>query len=69
MIIDSGFQYAKSINKPKGSLDRIIDWCKQETQGEWRWQLIAVSSEHTPGEYIFYFDSERDYLSFLMKWS
>jgi hypothetical protein len=67
--IEQGFKYAKTISKPKGTIDAIVDWCKQETTGEWRWQLAYISTFDHPGEYIFYFDSERDYLSFLMKWS
>jgi len=28
-----------------------------------------MSSDRQPGRYCFFFDDERDYLSFLMKWS
>jgi hypothetical protein len=55
--------------KPFGVIERVLDWCKSELTGEWRWQLLEVSSDHRPGRYIFYFDSERDYLAFVMKWS
>jgi hypothetical protein len=27
-----------------------------------------MSSHQQPGRYIFYFDSERDYFAFLLKW-
>jgi hypothetical protein len=50
-------------------LESVLDWCKEELSAEWRWQLAEVSSDHRPGRYIFYFDSERDYLAFVMKWS
>jgi hypothetical protein len=30
---------------------------------------LEMSSDIKPGRYIFYFDNERDYLAFLMKWS
>jgi hypothetical protein len=63
------FQHAQEIAKEFGVLERVLDWCKQELVSEWRWQLIEVSSDHKPGRYIFYFDSERDYLAFVMKWS
>jgi hypothetical protein len=50
-------------------LEEILAWAKESLSTEWRWQLVTVSSNDRPGEYIFYFDSERDYLAFIMKWS
>jgi hypothetical protein len=63
------FGFAKEIVKPFGSIEPILDWAKQEFVGEWRWQLVEVSSTHRPGRYIFYFENERDYLAFLLKCS
>ena len=62
------FQHACRIQKKYGILDGILSWCKTSLTSEWRWQLISVSSNDGPGDYIFYFDSERDYLAFVMKW-
>jgi len=63
------FNFAKEIVKPFGAIESVLGWAKQELVGEWRWQLCEVSSERRPGRYIFYFDSERDYLAFLLKCS
>jgi hypothetical protein len=63
------FDHAQEITKPFGVLESVLDWSKEELVSEWRWQLIEVSSNDRPGRYIFYFDSERDYLAFVMKWS
>jgi len=63
------FCHVKEIAKPFGVLELVLDWCKEELSAEWRWQLLEVSSDHRPGRYIFYFDSERDYLAFVMKWA
>lgn len=63
------FPHAQEITKPFGEIERVLDWCKNEVGHAWRWQLIDVSSDIRPGRYIFYFDSERDYLAFTMKWS
>ena len=63
------FNHAIEITKPFGVLESMLDWCKSELLAEWRWQLIDVSSDQRPGRYIFYFDSERDYLAFVLKWS
>jgi len=62
------FQHACRIQKKYGILDDILAWCKTGLTAEWRWQLVSVSSNDGPGDYIFYFDSERDYLAFVMKW-
>jgi hypothetical protein len=67
-IFDEGFAHAKTIRKPQGTIDLILEWCRSETTQDWRWQLIELCSSYCEGEYIFYFDSERDYLSFIMKW-
>ena len=63
------YNHTYRIVKSFGVIEQILDWCKHELVTEWRWQLIEVSTHTKNGEYIFYFDSERDYLSFLMKWS
>jgi len=62
------FNYTQEISKEFGILEHVLDWCKEELSAEWRWQLIEVSSDHRPGRYIFFFDSERDCLAFTMKW-
>ena len=72
-VIDSrnreSFLYSREITKPFGELDRVIDWCKTEMIGDWRWQLVDVSSDRRPGRYVFYFDSERDFFAFTLQWS
>jgi hypothetical protein len=66
--LGDSFNYAREINKPFGELDRVLAWCKTELIGEWRWQLVDVSTDRRPGRYIFYFDSERDYFAFTLYW-
>jgi hypothetical protein len=63
------FDHAQEIIKPFGVIEHVLNWCKSELQGEWRWQLLEMSSDIKPGRYCFFFDDERDYLAFLMKWS
>jgi len=62
------FRHAQEISKEFGILEHVLDWCKEELTAEWRWQLIEVSSDHRPGRYCFFFDSERDCLAFTLKW-
>jgi hypothetical protein len=63
------FDHAHEIVKPFGVIEHVLNWCKIELRGEWRWQLLEMSSDRKPGRYCFFFDDERDYLAFLMKWS
>jgi hypothetical protein len=63
------FRYSISISKPFGSLDSVIDWAKNELTEEWRWQVVRTSSDCMPGTYVFYFDSESDYVAFTMKFA
>jgi len=67
--LGDSFNHACEINKPFGELDRVLAWCKTEMTGEWRWQLVDVSTDQRPGRYIFYFDLERDYFAFVLQWS
>ena len=62
------FAYAREVDKPWGGLEPILAWCRTEVQGDWRWQLIDMSSDIRPGRYIFYFDSDRDCCAFSLKW-
>jgi len=63
------FRHATEIVKPFGVLESVLNWCKNELQDEWRWQMVEMSSDIKPGRYIFFFDDERDYLAFVLKWS
>lgn len=62
------FRLAREISKPAGMIDRILVWCKTEMVGVWRWQMVEMSGDHRPGRYIFYFDDDRDYTAFVLKW-
>jgi hypothetical protein len=66
--LGDSFNHAREIHKPFGELDRVLAWCKTELVGEWRWQLVDVSTDRRPGRYIFYFDLERDYFAFTLYW-
>ena len=67
--LGESFNYAREIARPFGQIDRIIEWCKTELVGDWRWQVVTSSSDRAPGRYIFYFDSDRDAAAFALFWS
>lgn len=62
------FSYAREITQPWGRLEDVLAWCKQELIADWRWQMVEMSTDLRPGRYIFYFDSDRDCCSFVLKW-
>lgn len=64
----NSFQHYCQITKPFGRLDVIIDWCKTELQGDWRWELLQASTDIAPGQYGFYFDTPSDHCAFVLKW-
>ena len=66
---ETSFAHAREIHKPYGELDAILKWCKSELVEDWRWQMVDMSMPQRPGRYIFYFDNERDYLAFCLKWA
>lgn len=63
------FAHSREVAKPFGCLDKIIAWCKTEMVNDWRWELLDVSSDTRPGRYVFYFDSERDFVAFTLHWA
>lgn len=63
------FPYAQEITRTWGAVDAVVDWCKSECISDWRWQIVEPTNVNNPGRYIFYFDSDRDYLAFVMKWA
>ena len=67
--LGESFDYAQEIARPFGQVDRVIEWCKTELTGDWRWQVVTSSSDRAPGRYIFYFDSDRDAAAFALFWS
>jgi hypothetical protein len=66
--LGESFTHAREIARPFGQIDRIIEWCKTELVGDWRWQVVTTSSDRAPGRYIFYFDSDRDAAAFSLFW-
>jgi hypothetical protein len=67
--IPCAFNHAKEIARSSHELESILDWCKEACSQEWRWQLVDSSGERQLGRYIFYFNDERDFCTFILKWS
>lgn len=67
--LSNSFAFSKKIVKSYGTLDKILDWCRQELADEWRWEIVEQSGDIRPGQYVFYFDSDRDACAFSLSWS
>lgn len=64
------FRFAKMVSLPYGDIERVLEWCKNQSHPEgWRWQLVQSSSPQHAGRYCFFFDHEEDYAAFLLKWA
>lgn len=66
---ETSFPHSREVFLEYGQVDAVISWCREECQGDWRWQIIDTSSDIRPGRYIFYFDDEKDCCAFVLKWA
>jgi hypothetical protein len=62
------FAHSVTCVQPYGVIETVLDWCRSQCIGDWRWQIIVSSGEDRPGKYVFYFDSERDCVAFSLQW-
>jgi hypothetical protein len=62
------FPYKHVAYFPFGQLSSVLNWCKTELQGDWRWELLTNSTDLAPGKYAFYFDLDVDLSIFLLWW-
>ena len=44
---------------PHGELRTMMDWCERTCENDW---LLSIGND----EYTFYFESERDYVTFII---
>lgn len=59
MSIDIQQAYKVLIDFPFGKLEPILNWCRINCTDEWKF-------EESQAGYAFYFESDRDYITFLM---
>ena len=64
----ASFGFQADCTQPYGALESVLAWCRSECQGDWRWNMLEMSSDRRPGLYRFYFDSERDCVAFSLRW-
>ena len=49
-----------------GELGPLLDWCKRNCNDEWFVSETEAAIYDQEGNYRFYFESERDYINFLV---
>ena len=57
--------YNTSIELPYGKLGNIITWCQNNCERDWHFQVLNEAGNN-PGKYSFMFDSEKDYINYLV---
>lgn len=50
---------------PYGNLQPIIEWCQNNCKYNWHYKILNEAGS-SPGFYQFLFDSEVDYVNFLL---
>lgn len=63
MSINIPTSYRANIEVPHGELQTIVDWCDRNCTSDWRYMEDANNQW---GGYEFFFESDRDYVAFLM---
>ena len=57
--------YDTEVHIVYGSLSPMIDWCKRNCSDPWEFSVLEDAG-NDEGKYKFCFDSERDYINFLI---
>ena len=65
MSINTTTAYKTDIALQYGKLQPVIDWCEKNCISEWGYIDQSYPPDVSP-DYTFYFESERDYVAFVM---
>jgi hypothetical protein len=67
MSIDIPTAHKANISVQYGQLQPVVDWCDRNCQGNWGYQdLNSYAYDNATGNWEFVFESEKDYVAFLM---
>lgn len=70
MSISITTAYSTTIDLPYGDLKKVMEWCKKNCLADWKFSPgIPHAIEHGQiyaESYKFYFESERDYVAFMV---
>lgn len=63
MSINIPTAYKAKVTPPFGELGNLINWCKNNCTGDWR---FMEDPDDQWNSYIFFFDTDRDYTAFYL---
>ena len=63
MSINIPTAHRANIEVPYGELQKIVEWCDRNCTSDWRY-MEDVNNQW--GGYEFFFESDRDYVAFLL---
>lgn len=63
MSINIPTAYKIKVSLSYGELKPVIEWCERNCTGDWR---FMEDPDNQWGGYVFFFDTERDYVAFSM---
>lgn len=58
-------QFETILNLPWGKLQYVIEWCTDNCQSDWHFSVVNNAGKES-GTYKFMFDSEKDYITFML---
>lgn len=69
VYMNPSLSHKTNITIPFGKLESILEWCENNCESEWKFddaQYIAAYGNMNTISYDFYFESERDFVAFLI---
>jgi hypothetical protein len=55
-----------NIDVQYGQLQPVLDWCDRNCEADWRYVDLVADQDSATGRWEFLFESEKDYVAFLM---
>lgn len=58
--------FEKSVDLPWGELQEVVQWCQTHCQNDWTFAMLQLPGMYANGKYVFKFESEKDYINFVL---
>lgn len=59
-------EHYTTLSIPFGNLHHIIDWCQNQLEEDWQFNVIEEADHYVPGHYVFHFKSHKDLTAFTL---
>jgi hypothetical protein len=59
-------EHYTTLSIPFGHLHHVIDWCQNQLEEDWQFNVIEDADLHGPGHYVFRFKSDKDLVKFTL---